>query len=71
LSGGGNNSQSDKSLEDSFFEYEAHLNMLAFERQFGYGIFFAYFKLKEQEIRNIVWIAECIQVKITFENLIF
>jgi len=51
----------EKSLEDSFFEYEAHLNMLAFERQFGYGVFFAYFKLKEQEIRNIVWIAECIQ----------
>lgn len=51
----------EKSLEDSFFEYEAHLNMLAFERQFGYGVFYAYFKLKEQEIRNIVWIAECIQ----------
>jgi len=51
----------EKSLEDSFFEYEAHLNMLAFERQFSYGIFYAYFKLKEQEIRNIVWIAECIQ----------
>jgi V-type H+-transporting ATPase subunit d len=51
----------EKSLEDSFFEYEAHLNILAFERQFSYGIFYAYFKLKEQEIRNIVWIAECIQ----------
>jgi len=51
----------EKSLEDAFFEYEAHLNILAFERQFGYGSFYAYFKLKEQEIRNIVWIAECIQ----------
>lgn len=51
----------EKSLEDSFFEYEAHLNMLAFERQFNYGAFYAYFKLREQEIRNIVWIAECIQ----------
>jgi len=57
----GGSSAQEKSLEDAFFEYEAHLNMLAFERQFGYGVFFAYFKLKEQEIRNIVWIAECIQ----------
>jgi len=51
----------DKSLEDSFFEYEVELNKNSFERQFGYGCFYSYFKLREQEIRNIVWIAECIQ----------
>ncbi|KAJ3180746.1 H(+)-transporting V0 sector ATPase subunit d [Geranomyces variabilis] len=51
---------SERSLEDKFFEYEVHLNKRSFTRQFQYGVFFAYLKLKEQEIRNIVWIAECI-----------
>ena len=44
-----------------------HLNKLAFFEQFGYGVFWAYVRLREQEIRNIVWIAECIaQVWIPF-----
>ncbi|EKX39898.1 hypothetical protein GUITHDRAFT_96472 [Guillardia theta CCMP2712] len=50
----------EKSLEDCFFEYEVKLNKLSFEQQFQYGVFYSYLKLKEQEVRNIVWIAECI-----------
>jgi len=49
-----------KSLEDHFFEREAHLNKLAFLQQFHYGIVWAWLKLREQEIRNISWLAECI-----------
>lgn len=47
-------------LEDRFFRMEVFLNKQAFLQQFQYGVFFSYMKLKEQEIRNLTWIAECI-----------
>lgn len=51
---------SDKSFEDKFFEKEVRLNKVTFMQQFHFGLFYSYLKLKEQEIRNLVWIAECI-----------
>lgn len=47
-------------LEDRFFQTEVQFNKEAFLQQFQHGVFYAYMKLKEQEIRNLTWIAECI-----------
>jgi len=55
---------SERSLVDSFFVQEVRLNELSFEQQMHYGVFYSYVRLREQEIRNIVWIAECISQKL-------
>jgi V-type H+-transporting ATPase subunit d len=57
---GGGESEGAASLEDHFFAHEVALNKLAFMQQFQLGVFYGFVKLKEQEIRSLGWIAECI-----------
>lgn len=56
---GGSGGES-KSLEDLFYQKEMELSKLVFTQQFTHAVIYAWVKLREQEIRNITWIAECI-----------
>ena len=47
-------------LDKILYEEEARRSKFTFEQQFHYGVFFAYMRLREQEIRNLMWVSECV-----------
>lgn len=53
----------ESTVDDAFYEREVMLCETAFEGQFNYAPFYAYVRLKEQEIRNLVWVCETIVQK--------
>ncbi|WVN88488.1 uncharacterized protein L203_103699 [Cryptococcus depauperatus CBS 7841] len=58
--GGAGVEDASSSLEDEFFKHDVELNKQSFLQQFQYAVFYSLIKLKEQEVRNLTWIAECI-----------
>ena len=50
-----------KDISDTFFRASVRALEGAFEGQFHYACFYAYAKLKEQEVKNIAWIATCME----------
>ncbi|CAK65919.1 unnamed protein product (macronuclear) [Paramecium tetraurelia] len=49
-----------RTLDDIMYEDGCRRYALAFDGQRSYGVFYTYLKLKEQEIRIIIWLAEMI-----------
>lgn len=56
----GDSNRGYQSIEDLIYAENVNMYEMAFEQQYHYGVFFAWMKLREQEIRNIRWICNMI-----------
>merc|ERR1712008_399463 len=49
-----------QSIEDLMYQENVHMFEMAFEQQYHFGVYYAWVKLREQEIRNVRWIANMV-----------
>lgn len=47
-------------LDKLLYEEEVERCKSCYDQQFHYSIFYSYMRLAEQEIRNIMWVSECV-----------
>mmetsp|Transcript_55031 Transcript_55031/g.178888 ORF Transcript_55031/g.178888 Transcript_55031/m.178888 type:complete len:396 (-) Transcript_55031:328-1515(-) len=57
---GGKSVSGFQSIEDLIYAENVHMYEMAFEQQYHFGVFYGWVKLREQEIRNVRWIANMI-----------
>lgn len=57
---GGVGNRSSSSLERRFVDFSVQMYKDVMTRQFQYGVFYSYAKLKELESQNLHWISDCI-----------
>lgn len=55
----------DSTIDDVMLKEAACRYSVAFEGGFHVACFFAYLKLKEQEIKNVTWLAELVQMQVS------
>lgn len=53
-----------KSIDDVMFVAKSKRYSYAFENGFHYGVFYGYLKLREMEIKNMVWLAELVSINV-------
>lgn len=58
--GGSNGTGEAQMLDKVLYEEEVRRALGSFEQQFHFGVFYSYMVVREQEIRNLLWIGECI-----------
>merc|ERR1719460_1510497 len=49
-----------QSIEDLIYAENVKMYEMAFEQQYHFGVFYAWVKLREQEVRNIAWITNMV-----------